>query len=164
MRLKCRLMACSAIFIMPWTGRISPSKASSPTKTVSARSSRGNCLVSARMATAIGRSSQLPVLGSSAGARFTVILSPGKMKPELRIAERIRSRLSSTVRFGIPTIKNEFRERVMSLSTDICLASKLSGMAECVVIVFMTLSIGSRILKEKRKYDKLSVKSGADKV
>ena len=53
---------------------------------------------------AIGRSNDDPALRTSAGARLTVMRWCGNSKPELRIAERTRSRLSRTVASGSPTI------------------------------------------------------------
>ena len=45
----------------------------------------------------------LPSLRRSAGARLTVIRRAGNSKPELRIAERTRSRASRTAVSGNPT-------------------------------------------------------------
>lgn len=97
-------MAHSIILIMPLTGRIWPSSASSPANIRFAVSEVRSCSESVRMLNAIGKSSDAPVFAMLAGARLMMILRRGKMKPELRMAERIRSRLSSMVRLGRPVI------------------------------------------------------------
>ena len=54
----------------------------------------------------MGRSYRLPSLGSSAGARFTVMRRLGNSNRELMIALRTRSLLSRTVASGRPTMAN----------------------------------------------------------
>ena len=71
----------------------------------------------ARTPSAIGRSNDDPALRMSAGARLTVIRFPGKSKPELRIALRIRSRLSRTDASGRPTMLKDGMPCETSTST-----------------------------------------------
>lgn len=97
-------MAHSIMLIMPLTGRIWPSSASSPANIRFVVSEVRSCSESVRMLNAIGKSSDAPVFAILAGARLMMILRRGKMKPELRMAERMRSRLSSIVRLGRPVI------------------------------------------------------------
>ena len=71
------------------------------------------------MEMAIGRSRWAPSLGSSAGARLTVILRFGKVKPELTRALRTRSRDSLMVLAAMPTILKAGRPLFESPSTSI---------------------------------------------
>ena len=81
-------------------------RASSPMSSCSWSRSWRSCPVAARIPTAIGRSYRLPSLGSSAGARLTVMRRLGNSNRELMIALRTRSLLSRTVASGRPTIAN----------------------------------------------------------
>src|SRR5690606_25589408 len=64
------------------------------------------------------RSKAAPTLRMSAGARLTVMRSPGNGKPELRMAVRTRSRLSRTVASGRPTTVRPGSPGDTSTSTD----------------------------------------------
>jgi len=68
---------------------------------------------------AIGRSYDVPRLGTLAGARLTVTRCAGNLKPELRIALRTRSRLSRTLGSGSPTMLKAGRPNDTSTSTSI---------------------------------------------
>ena len=94
-----------------------PSRETSPTITTSRKTADGMSPSAARMPTAMGRSKAAPSLRRSAGARLTVILRWGKLKPLLRSAERTRSRLSRTVRSGSPTTVNMGNPAARSTST-----------------------------------------------
>ena len=65
---------------------------------------------------AIGRSNDAPALRTSAGARLTVMRCCGNSKPELRMALRMRSRLSRTLASGSPTIVKPGRPNETSTS------------------------------------------------
>ena len=60
--------------------------------------------IDVRMPIAIGRSKDEPSFLTSAGARFTVMRSPGNSKPAFLIAARTLSLLSFTAVSGNPTI------------------------------------------------------------
>ena len=78
-------------------------KDSSPKKALSARSASSipPALSTPRK---MGKSYSAPSFFTSAGERLTIILPTGKAKPQLRIAERTRSRDSLTAVPGSPTI------------------------------------------------------------
>ena len=59
-----------------------------------------------RMPMAMGRSKPEPSFLMSAGARLMVMRVGGMSKPELRMAERTRSRDSRTAASGRPTVEN----------------------------------------------------------
>ena len=69
------------------------------------------------MANAMGKSRWVPSLRSSAGARLMTTLCLGKLKYELRKAERIRSRLSSMILLARPTMLKQGRPCTRSPST-----------------------------------------------
>src|SRR5688572_13709569 len=96
--------AATAIGSTPRIALIAPSSDSSPTITVSSTAWRVSGPDVARRPNAIGRSKDDPAFRTSAGARLTVMRWCGKSNPELRIAERTRSRLSRTVASGNPTM------------------------------------------------------------
>lgn len=70
-----------------------------------------------RTARAIGRSRCEPFLTNSAGARLTVTFLAGKMRLELTMAARTRSRASEMVLLAIPTILKAGRLLLLSPST-----------------------------------------------
>ena len=80
-----RSKPCSrAIFTIgsiPLTGRISPSRDSSPITSVFSGSKSGICPYTPSIATAIGRSKAEPDLCSSAGERLIVIFIAGRLMP-----------------------------------------------------------------------------------
>lgn len=118
MAFRARFSAHSMMFIMPVIGLISPFKDSSPANMESFTSRCKSCSESVRMANEIGKSKEVPLLDKLAGARFIVILCLGKVKPELVMAERIRSLLSAIDLLTIPTMLKQGRpERFMSPST-----------------------------------------------
>src|SRR6266850_5057908 len=69
------------------------------------------------MPSAIGRSNDAPALRTSAGDKLIVMRCGGYSNPELRIANRTRSRLSRTLASGKPTIVNEGNPYDTSTST-----------------------------------------------
>lgn len=71
----------------------------------------------AKMTIAMGRSSEVPIFFNSAGARLMTTFSRGKMKPEFRMADLIRSLLSSMVRLAMPTMLSAGSPRQRSPST-----------------------------------------------
>ena len=83
---------------------------------MSSTSRRATTPDAASTPSAIGRSNDEPALRTSAGARLTVIRCGGNSYPELRIALRIRSRLSRTLGSGSPTIVNPGRPNETSTS------------------------------------------------
>ncbi len=97
-------LAASTILIMPRTGLTSPSRETSPTKSLFSTSVGSNCFERTRTARAIGRSRCEPSLTSSAGARLMVTFLSGKDRSELVMAERTRSRASVIVLLAMPTI------------------------------------------------------------
>lgn len=107
------------MLMMPRTGRISPSRDSSPTNRRFSRSAGRTCWARERIATAMGRSRWEPFLANSAGARLIVTFLVGKMRPELAIADRTRSRASETVLLAIPTILKAGRPLLALPSTSI---------------------------------------------
>ncbi len=86
--------------------------------------------VAARMPNALGKSNAAPSFRRSAGARLTVIRSIGNSKPALRMAARIRSRLSRTVESGSPTVAKQGSPGVTSTSTETAAASTPHSVAE----------------------------------
>ena len=62
-----------------------------------------------KMPSSTGKSYVVPALRVSAGARLTVRRDTGKLSPELRMAERTRSRASLTAASGSPTMLNSGR-------------------------------------------------------
>ena len=105
----CCRTAHSIMLIMPLIGLIWPSNESSPANMRLYRSDCKSCSDSARMFRAIGKSREDPFLERLAGARLMTSLRRGKVKPELRMADFIRSRLSSMMRLGRPMIEKEGR-------------------------------------------------------
>ena len=102
----------------PFTGRTLPSSASSPSRAVdSSRLRSGSWPDAARMPTAMATSYAVPSFGTSAGARLTVIRRDGSSKPELRSAERTRSRASCTWLPASPTMVSDGRPKATSTST-----------------------------------------------
>ncbi len=92
-----------AIDRAPFTGRIVPSRASSPTTAYWSNRSEGICPLPASTPRAIGRSNEEACFGSSAGARLMTIRSWGRMKPLLTIARSMRCVDSRTAASGRPT-------------------------------------------------------------
>ena len=93
------------MFMMPLMGFISPLRDNSPTNMRPTRSCCNSCCESVRIDNAIGKSRPVLSLLISAGARLMVILLlVGKLNPEFRMAERIRSRLSAIGLLAIPII------------------------------------------------------------
>jgi hypothetical protein len=90
--------------IMPRTGRMVPSRPSSPMKTSSWWWSIVMLPAAVRMAMAIGRSRLLLSFGTSAGARLMLTRLRGITSPELLNAPRMRSLASSTFLDAAPTI------------------------------------------------------------
>jgi hypothetical protein len=88
----------------PRTGRIAPSRASSPIADARERHPGSICLVATSSASAMGRSKPELALRSSAGARFTVTRLAGRVYPEFKSAAMTRSRLSFTAPEASPTI------------------------------------------------------------
>jgi hypothetical protein len=103
---------------IPDTLFTSPDKESSPINSVFSISSKGNCPVAHNMPIAMGRSYLPPSFGSSAGARFIVILECGKSKPEFIIALRTLSLLSLTAISGNPTNEKAGNPPEICTSTD----------------------------------------------
>src|SRR6266567_4527980 len=93
----------------PRTGRSSPLSESSPANSYFEMPSAWSWREAARMPSAIGRSNRPLSLGSSAGARLTVMRRAGNSKREFTIAARTRSRLSCTSVSGRPAMVNEGR-------------------------------------------------------
>src|SRR6266700_442288 len=91
----------------PRTGRSSPLSESSPANSYFEMPSAWSWRDAARMPSAIGRSNRPLSLGSSAGARLTVMRRAGNSKREFTSAARTRSRLSFTSVSGRPTMVNE---------------------------------------------------------
>ncbi len=93
---------------MPRTLRIAPSSASSPKNKVSCKKSLeiSTCPAAYKIPTAIGKSNSVPSFFKEAGARFTVILRCGKLRPLFLKAVRIRWRLSLMAVSARPTIEN----------------------------------------------------------
>ncbi len=102
---------------MPRTGFRQPSSESSAMKARFVRFSSASCLEITRIARAIGRSRWVPSLGNSAGARLMVTFLAGKVKPELVMAERTRSRASKMVLVAMPTMLKLGRLLALSAST-----------------------------------------------
>ena len=97
------LAAAIAIDSAPFTGRVIPSRASSPTTAYWSNNSDSNCPLAASMPSAIGKSNEAACFGSSAGARLMTMWSCGRTKPELTIARSMRCVLSFTAASGSPT-------------------------------------------------------------
>ena len=114
------------------------------------------------MPSAIGKSRPVLAFGMSAGARFAVIFWRGKEKPELTMAERIRSRLSMMDLLGMPTILKFGSPWLALQSISIKKPSGPKGIADCVFVVFMGESIRGTDLKVKHEYVKIRT-VGADK-
>ncbi len=89
----------------------------SPKTATRSRTDAGSWPTAASTPQATARSKPGPSLRSAAGARLTVIRRAGNSKPELRIAERTRSRDSRTARSPSPTIVNAGSPGRMSTST-----------------------------------------------
>ena len=123
-RVNPRWRASAATDSTPRVGSIEPSSDSSPMMIVSAIVRAVTTPVAARTPSAIGRSKAVPALRTSAGARLTVTRCSGKSKPELRIADRTRSRLSRTLASGRPTSTSEGSPKVTSTSTSTGMASR----------------------------------------
>ena len=100
---RCR-RAASASGTMPGTGRIEPSRPSSPTKARPSTASAGTAADATSTPTAIGRSSPAPPLRTPLGARFTVIRRWATSSPLDSSAARTRSRDSRQASSGRPTI------------------------------------------------------------
>src|SRR6266702_4272754 len=101
----------------PRTGRSSPLSESSPANSYFEMPSASSWREAARMPSAIGRSNRPLSLGSSAGARLTVMRRAGNSKREFTSAARTRSRLSFTSVSGRPTMVNEGRPFARCTST-----------------------------------------------
>jgi hypothetical protein len=84
--------------------RSSPDSANSPINSNFSSGALGICSEAARIPIAMARSKRLPPLGSSAGARLTVMRRLGNSNLELISALRTRSLLSLTAVSGRPTI------------------------------------------------------------
>ena len=95
--------AVMAMVKTPFTARILPSRAISPTIILSLKSNL-ICSEAFKIASKIGRSYIEPSFFVLAGARLTVILPVGNLYPQFLIAARTRSRDSFTVASGSPTI------------------------------------------------------------
>ena len=89
----------------PGTLRTLPSSASSPIAANRADPRWRIWPLASRMPMAIAKSKEPPLLRKSAGARLIVMRRAGQVKPEARIAERIRSRASPTAVSGSPTMR-----------------------------------------------------------
>ncbi len=76
--------------MIPFTGLISPLRASSPINALLSRFDCKSWFDEERIEMAIGRSSCVPVLWSSAGAKLTVILWGGKVNREFVMADLMR--------------------------------------------------------------------------
>src|SRR5207302_5597791 len=101
----------------PRTGRSSPVSESSPANSYFENPSTASWREAARMPSAMGKSNRPLSLGSSAGARLTVIRRAGNSKRELTSAARTRSRLSFTSVSGRPTMVKEGRPFARCTST-----------------------------------------------
>ena len=107
--------AACAMEIAPLTGRSSPFSPSSPTKAQSAVSQHSSPDALAT-ASRMGRSKAGPDLRTSAGARLTVTLAVGKLRPQFLAAKRTRSLDSDTEASGRPTMSNDGKPRAVSAS------------------------------------------------
>ena len=87
-----------------FTGRILPSRASSPTNSPDPMLSAVSDPPRSRIDRAIGKSKWVPSLGSSAGARLMTILPFGKSSSEFFIALLTRSFASSIALLPSPII------------------------------------------------------------
>ena len=85
----------------PGTGRRLPSRPSPATNTHPSPAA-GTVPAAVSTATAIARSKPLPCLGRLTGSRLTVMARPGQGCALLRIAARIRSRVSRALVSGRP--------------------------------------------------------------
>jgi len=101
----------------PGTDLTLPSRESSPTMRNLEPLSRGTILDAQRIPTATGRSRFVPSFLMAAGARFTIILSPGNLYPEFFTALLTLSRLSRTAVSGSPTMLNTGIPKEISTST-----------------------------------------------
>src|SRR5438445_5205290 len=110
---------------------MAPSSASSPRNAL--RSGTRPPDSASEMATAIARSSPLPVFRISAGARFTVSRFPGNAKPLFLIADRTRSRASLTEVAASPTRKNFVSPLALSAWTSTRRASRPASTQESTV-------------------------------
>jgi hypothetical protein len=95
--------AAIAIDNAPFTGRIVPSSASSPTIAYRSSSSTAIWPLAASSPIAIGKSNEDACFGRSAGARFIMHRLEGKTNPLLTIARSMRWMLSFTACSGRPT-------------------------------------------------------------
>ena len=111
-----RSASAATIGRMPGTGRTSPSRPSSPRRATGSGPAR-TCSEPRRIPMAMARSSDAPVLRSSAGARLTVRRRGGKANPAFRIAPRTRSRASCTAVSPRPTTVKPGRPGATSTST-----------------------------------------------
>ncbi len=93
----------------PGPARISPPRESSPWTAQDSRRASETCPLAARTPRASARSKPGPILRRYAGARLAVMRPFGKSKPELRMADRTRSRASRTAVSARPTMRNAGR-------------------------------------------------------
>ena len=91
----------------PETGRIAPSRPSSPTHACAARRNGGTCPDAASSVRAIARSKPVPSFRSAAGARLTVMTWPGHSSNAEWTPLRTRCFASWQARSARPTIENE---------------------------------------------------------
>ena len=91
----------------PETGRIAPSRPSSPTHACAARRNGGTCPDAASSVRAIARSNPVPSFRSAAGARLTVMTWPGHSSNAEWTPLRTRCFASWQARSARPTIENE---------------------------------------------------------
>src|SRR5688500_15109965 len=98
--------ADSAMASAPRTGRSPPVSESSPSNSKPCSDSMLSWPLEARIPSAMGRSKRLESLGSSAGARLTVMRRAGNSKRAWLSAARTRSRASRTSVSGSPTMWN----------------------------------------------------------
>ena len=101
----------------PRTGRIDPSRPSSPRKARPSIAWDSIRPSATRMPTAMARSSPAPVFFTSDGARFTVIFLLGQSSPLEISAARTRSRASRHATSGWPTMTKPGRPPAAWTST-----------------------------------------------
>ena len=98
--------AAIAMDSAPRTVSTSPESDNSPTAARPPSASRSMIPQDAMIASAMGRSYAGPSLRTSAGERLIVMRATGKLRRQLAMAARTRSRLSLTAASGRPTSSN----------------------------------------------------------
>ena len=131
----------NAIGRIPFTGRTSPSRESSPTMSTEDRISSSRIWLAPSMAHAMGRSNAVPCFRRDAGEMLIVILFAGRVNPEFLKAVRTLSLDSLTSVDRNPTISNTGRPSLTSASHFTWMLSmpKITAVSTELYIIFSFL-------------------------